>query len=134
MSCPGVCLAIIVGWNGINVLRGNGADRFELAVTFVVAVIGLLCVCFRRCGMMQPMQPHVYATAICWICGERQEGRFTDRQQSCDRHSSEERDFFMAMDMGGPLTKADRAMRRAYMLRWRKPYVQAHLPVKEVAR
>lgn len=83
---------------------------------------------------MGPKQPLIYATAICWICGEPQEGRFINREQACDQHSGEERDFFMALDMGGPLTKADRAMRRAYILRWRKPYVQVHLPVKGVAQ
>ena len=81
------------------------------------------------------MSKPTYPRAVCWICGEEQCGSFTDPQQECDQHSAEERSFFMSIDKQEiVLSKADRAMRRAYMLRWRKPYVQLHPPtlVKEL--
>ncbi len=72
----------------------------------------------------------VFGRADCWICGERREGRFSRPDEACGQHSQAERDFFLSIAKDVPLSRQQRAMRRAYMLGWRKPYVQLHSEVR----
>lgn len=56
--------------------------------------------------------------AKCTICGIRREGRFEGHSFICDKHSSDECDFFQSLQEG-TLSKEQKSQRRIYEQQWK---------------
>ena len=64
------------------------------------------------------MQPRIFESAECYICGEVYKGKFRNPVFFCDKHKRDEIDFHQCLQ-AGRLTKDQKAQKRLYENRWK---------------
>ena len=64
------------------------------------------------------MQPRIFESAECYICGEVYKGKFRNPVFFCNRHRQDEIDFHQSLP-DKRLTKDQKAQRLLYARRWK---------------